>query len=302
MTPLLSILKWGISYSLMLLLTACLQQEIRPTPDKNTRGCLIKQKDDYTGYGNNWELKSQVFEYNTDGNPVRRTFIDIKRKVTEIHTMEYEGLRLKRINQYKGDTENPANLTAYKTIAISADFRVMIEHTFQRRDASSFQETLTRVLEFFRNDKGDLKLSLNELVTSEATPEKIGQRLGWYWRLEYDTKNENVARRTYRLPPDTTVQVQYTLGGFDLNGRSPWNVNFWLSYLRDLDNDFITGDGYWSENNVALLAPGGNKTLFFIIYELNGAGFPCVSYSERADRVPDSFKSFYYYYNCDCQR
>lgn len=296
-------LKRCLSYGLLLTASACLQQEIRPEIDKDTRGCLIRQKDDYSvANGNNWQLRSQIFEYNTDGNPVRRTFIDIKRKVTKIHTMEYDGLRLKRINQYEGDAEKPDNLTMYKTVDISVDFSIIVEHTFQRKDDTQHKEIFTRVLEFFRNEKGSLKLDLTEIVSPDAKPEEIGWRSGQYWRLEYDDKNENVSRRVFKLAGDANEQVQYTLGGFDLNGRSPWNANFWLSYMRSFDNDFLSGDGFWSENNIALLAPANGSALFFNIYELNEAGFPCVSYAKRADNVPDESKSFYYYYNCVCHR
>ncbi|GAB2555010.1 hypothetical protein GCM10027190_01700 [Spirosoma areae] len=280
-----------------------MQQEIRPAPDQNTRACLIREKVDYSAPdGHNWQLVTQHFDYNSDGNPIRRSFINDKRIVTKTQTMVYDGLRLTRINLYEGKAETEASLTAYKRLESSPDFKVIVEHTFQRQPNNQYIEVKTRAHDFFRNENGALKLSKTELVSPAARPDSIGERLGIYWLLEYDDKNENVFRRWIKSPDLATEQVQYTQGGFDQNGRSHWNANLWLSFMRGFDTDFLNGDGYWSENNIAVQAGASGQALFFYNYELNSSGFPCVSYGKRADNVVDPSQSFYYYYNCDCQR
>lgn len=216
--------------------------------------------------------------------------------------MEYEGLRLRQVNLFEGDREIPANRTAYKLLDVGSDFSVIIEHTFKRKADLTFEESHTFAHEFFRTGDGSLKLRHTEFVTPEATPDQIGKRLGIYWRLEYDSDTINVFRRIYKFPDSPDEQIQYTLSGFDLNGRTPYNANLWLSYTTNFGVDFMTGDGYWSVNNIALLAPGSNPPLFFFSYELNQEGFPCMAYTTRADNAPDIGKAFFYYYNCPCQR
>ncbi|MEZ0609421.1 hypothetical protein ACAW74_12935 [Fibrella sp. WM1] len=287
---------------LMLFLIGCLQQELTPTPDQNTRSCLIRQVDSYDVQGGNWSLRSQVFDYNKAGDPIRQTFIDSKRNITKIITIEYDGLRPTRINQYEGEAETPANLTMYKTLVISANYDVIIDHTFERRDNNQYAETVTLAKQFFRNQAGALKLRRTDFVTPAATPDSIGTRLGTYWRNEYDAKNENVVQRFFKQADWAQEQVQYTQGGFDMNGRSPWNASLWLAYTRSLGPDFRTGEGFWSENNIALQAGGTGQTTFFYNYEINSAGFPCVGYVKRADNVVEPGQSYYYYYNCPCSR
>lgn len=283
------------------LVTGCLQQEIKPTPDQSTRKCLIRELSSYSAQGSTWGIVTQTFTYNQDGNPIRRQLLDVNRNPTITLTFEYEGLRLKRANEYAGKTQTPENLKRYKTYELDEDFTRLVEHTFARNNLGKYDEILTRLFEFVRNQEGNIKLGKIEDTGPEATPADLRSRRGVYTRFEYDEEQRNVVR-VWRKQGGDEFLVN-TFGGFDLNGRSPWNANIWLSLTRSYDADFVGSTGFWNENNLALFSSGsGAQSLFYSLYELNAEGFPCLSTAKRSDNVAYIDETLWYYFNCGCRR
>ncbi|GAB2555002.1 hypothetical protein [Spirosoma areae] len=298
----LSILKRIATYGVVLLPMACLQQEVKPQPDKNTRACLLKGNTGYYIIGSEWVTGSWRFDYNADGNPVKWSFFDNGLNTYKTYTLEYEGLRLKRMNYYKLETIHPDSLLEYKTYAINADMTSLIEHSFRRNATGTFDEVLTRQCDFFRNSSNDLRLQKVEIVTPDAQPDGQNNRSGTYKRFEYDKEGRNVFRIWHKDKSMAKEAIQTTYGGFDSNGRSPWNANFWLSFIRGDGDSFINSTGFWSENNLSTAKNGTDLANFYYVYELNAEGFTCISSAKGVDKVPNPEETFYYYYNCDCRR
>ncbi len=280
----------------------CKLQEI--TIIQPTNNCLVKEVSFYTNYGINngilkWDYQTQSFEYNKDGNPIKRIFYDKNRNIEYIHTMEYAKNRLTKVNNYKGKEIKIENLLFIKTYDISDDFSSLVEHIFSRTgNNNQFSETETLILDFVRNKDGELKNTKIERAKITAKPNDESSRLGIYLRLEYDGENKNLYRRWKMDPREANYEQGYGESvGYDLNGKNPWNANIWLSLIRsyDDDNSYLSEGGSWNENNLAL-----NNYEQYYLYELNKQGFPCSVTFKRPDFTNFPFDQRIVYYNCDC--
>ncbi|GAB2554995.1 hypothetical protein [Spirosoma areae] len=297
-----AMLKRILLYGLTLLPMACLQQEIRPILDRNTRACLLRQQSSYNADVGGWSTGVFQFKYNKDGNPLQWSFLDQTRTVVKIYTFEFDGLRLKRMNWYSGSKTTPDSLVSYKTYDIDAELTTLVEHTFKRNLNRSFDEVLTRQFDFFRNPDGELRVQKIDYVLPEATATTTNAKSGKYKRLEYDEEGRNLYRIWSKNGPNSAENLDVTFGGYDLNGRNPFNVNFWMSFAQGDMASFVDSHGSFSENNITLFAGGFDKPFFYIVYELNAEGFPCLITSKQSNLVINPGENLYYYYDCDCQR
>lgn len=292
----LSTLRRFVCYLLVVLPVACLQQEIRPQPDQNTRVCLLKEYTNYTLSGSVWITASFKLDYNKNGNPVKWTFRNQNLKVTHIYTLEYDGLRLKRMNYYAGDN---LNLLAFRKYVVNTDITSIKETTFKSTDSTKV--LFSREHKFRRNINNELRLDTVKMVVINADG-KINRS---YKRLKYDSEGRNVNELWSKGATDNVETLTDSYTGFDLNGRSHWNANFWLSFIAHEGNEFNDSKmnntvGFWSENNLSILKSAPS---IYYIYDLNEQGFPCISSQKGSDKTLNYLdEAFYYYYNCECRK
>lgn len=279
---------------------SCINQEVSPNLNINSKGCLIKELVNYNAAGSHWRTSTQQFEYDGLGNPVKVTLLDEKRKITNIYTYHYSEGKLTRIDSFHGDTDSEENLKFYKTFEVAHDYLTIIIKNYRKENVEQFVPYEAYEYTFFRNKYSELKLTRLERIGLLSSLKDIKREFNQYSRYEYDNENVNVAKFIHGN--GSHESVGYNLAGFDRNGKSPWNTNFWLSLTRDIGNSFDLLNGFWSENNLALLTPGDNgSTIYYYTYDLNSEGYPCISTQKLANNQVDPSETFWYYYNCECK-
>lgn len=323
-----------ICYLLVVLLIGCLQQEIRPEPDQNTRACQLNNIITYlagtvpVGKVNVpvWGTISEKIGYNGDGNPTKWTVYANGLQVDRTLTMEYDGNKLKRMN-YEYSSEERIR-KQFKTYEINANYDDITEYTFDK-DNDSINPYIKRQFVFFRNKNKELRLDVVKLFTRDGMDKKKFNYTGTYKRFEYDGENRNVSKvfsgsksikdslfnkgvknENGNFKEDNLV-LSYE--GFDPNSRSPWNANFWLSFIQGyIEKNGKEGNikgfhfhdsmGYWSENNLSTEKTDNIGAPEYNVYELNEQGFTCISSARRADGKPDLSEKLWYYNNCECRK
>ncbi len=290
-----------IIISTFIVLVGCLSQEIKPTPDQTTRGCLIKENITLQVKNNTWFIESNFFEYNKDGNPSKRLLLDSKGKVKKMHIIDYEGNRIKTVKKYLGNEEKNDSLESYKTYDISNDFLSMVVHIYVRKpNTNVFYEYNTQMLDFIRNERGELKLTKVEIVKNTAKPKDDAARTGSYYRYEYDSEYRNFYKVYSKEPNEPNETLIDEVTGSSRISKNPWNANIWLSLMANYSATWLYEDGDWNESS-PLVLKDNDLVGYYLQYEVNSEGFPCSATIKKPDYTNFPGELKYYYYNCDCK-